>query len=114
MQRLTLSSLALFLLSTPSLAGDLGGPVYRERDVYYERPPVVVEKRIVEHHHYYHSAPVYSAPQVYYRPPVYTADAYTDAHYDRPHYGYRYTYSDRRPHYFFSHGRYWRSHHHRW
>jgi hypothetical protein len=111
MRRLTISSLAFLCLGTPCLAADLDGPAYRERDVYIERPPVVVEKRIVEHHHYYEPAPVYSAPQIYYAPRGYTVDAY----YDRPHYGYRHTYSGRPPDFYFSHGRYWRPHrHHRW
>src|SRR5258708_6116143 len=92
MNRLALSSISLFFLGTPAFAADLDGPVYRERDTYFERPaPTVIEReRIIEHHYYY--APrveTYVAPRVYERP-VY---GYRDAYYDD---GYRY----RRPAYF--------------
>jgi hypothetical protein len=117
MQRLTLSSLAFVLCATPSLAGDLGGPVYGEREDYYERP-AVVEKRIIEHHHYYQAAPAYSAPEVYYAPRVYRAETYYDRPYyayrDRPYYGYRYAYSGYAPRHFFPRGHYWQRHNHRW
>jgi hypothetical protein len=98
MRRCILPAIALACLGTPALAADLDEPIYHERDVYIERPPVIVEKRIIEHHHHYVPAPVYSAPPAYYVPRVYDTEVY----YDRPH-------RARRPHYYFSHGRYWRN-----
>ena len=61
MRRLALTAVPLFALTapfTPSLAADLDGPVYRERDVVIERPaPPVVRERIIERNYYYEAEP---------------------------------------------------------
>ena len=60
MRRLALTAVPLFALTapfTPSLAADLDGPVYRERDVVIERPaPPVVRERIIERNYYYEAS----------------------------------------------------------
>jgi FkbM family methyltransferase len=45
-----IAAFSLLLLTTPALATDLGGSIYREGEDYVERPapPVVVEKRVIE------------------------------------------------------------------
>ena len=109
MMRLAMLSAVPLLLATPSLAADLDGPRYSERE-YIERevvPPRVVERevttrKIVEHHHYHHRvAPRVYAERVYEEPRAYAYD-------DRP----LHRYSQWRPrHRFWDHA--WRHHHRR-
>jgi len=104
--RLAVVSLALGMLAggaSPSLAADLDGPYYRERDVVIEQPaPVVVEReRIIEHHYYEPREEVYVAPR-YYAPRVYAPYAYDDGYR-----GYRAAYFAAKPLFW------WHRHHYR-
>src|SRR5688572_12091201 len=110
MQRIAILAALPFLLPTPSLAADLDGPRYSERE-YIERevaPPRVVERevttrRIVEHHHYHHRV---------------TPRVYTERIYEKPRaYGFYdgpiHHYSHWRPrHRFWDRG--WHHRHHAW
>src|SRR5262245_47558905 len=119
MRRLALTAVPLFALTAPlapSLAADLDGPVYRERDVVIERPaPPVVRERIIERNYYYETEP--APPVKAYAPPYYSyAPAYT---YAPAYYGYAprvYAYDDgyrwRRRAFFVD--RPYRWHHHHW
>jgi hypothetical protein len=105
MKRLMFTLASLFGLSTPALAADLDGPVYRERETYIERPapPVVERERIIERY-YYHEPRVetYVVPRVYERPVYADRDVYDDE--------YRY----HRPTYFVGRPFWWHRHHHGW
>jgi hypothetical protein len=114
MQRVSLIWLPVFLtlgLPRPSLAADLDGPGYVERDrVIVERPaaPKVIERERIIERNYYEPAPVYAPP-----PRVYYEDSYYDV--PRP-YVYAYGY---RPHYWRPRQAYfvrpwWRHRWHRW
>jgi hypothetical protein len=117
MRRLALTVVPLFALTAPlapSLAADLDGPVYRERDVVIERPaPPVVRERIIERNYYYEAEP---APPVHAYAPTYYS--YAPAYYayaPRVYRGYGYDDGYRWPHRraFFV-DRPYRWHHHHW
>jgi len=84
--RLALTAVPFFALTAPlapSLAADLDGPVYRQRDVVIERPAApVVRERIIERNYYYEAEPAPPvqayAPTYYSYPPAY---AYAPAYY---------------------------------
>ncbi len=103
MKRIALAALPV-LLATPSIAADLDGPRYGERE-YFERREIVREEppRIVEHHHYHHNV----APRVHVEERIYREPrAY--AYYDKPYHHY----DAWRPRHRFWH-RPWRHHHDR-
>ena len=100
-----LSPFALAGLSMPSLAADLDGPLYRERDVVIERPaaPVVRERVIVRDYYYEPAEPTvraYVPAYSYYAPRVYSGYAYDDGYRWHP----RRAYFAGRPHGWHHHG----------
>jgi len=120
MRRLALTAVPFFALGTPlapSLAADLDGPGYRERDVVIERPaPPVVRERIIERNYYYEAEPAPPvrayAPTYYSYGPAYT---YAPAYYAYAPRAYAYDDGYRWHHrraFFFD--RPYRWHHHQW
>jgi hypothetical protein len=109
LHRIAPSLFCLTGLLTPVQAADLGGPVYRERDVVIERPaPPVVRERIIERHYYYDAAP--RAPRTVYVP---TYDVDEARRYDgfAPDDGYRWWH---RRAFFFDRSHGWHRHHRPW